>query len=86
MLRVTRLTDYATVVLTVLAARPDAVLSAPELAERSGLEPPTVAKVLKPLAAAGLLNPVLAGAAMALSSVSVVSNALLLGYWKPDQQ
>ena len=55
MLRVTRLTDYATVVLTVLAARPDAVLSAPELAERSGLEPPTVAKVLKPLAAAGLV-------------------------------
>jgi len=39
-----------------------------------------------PLAAAGLLNPVLAGAAMALSSVSVVSNALLLGYWKPDEQ
>ena len=37
-----------------------------------------------PLAAAGLLNPVIAGAAMALSSVSVVSNALLLGYWKPD--
>ena len=39
-----------------------------------------------PLAAAGLLNPVLAGAARALSSVSVVSNALLLGYWKPDDQ
>ena len=56
MLRVTRLTDYATVVLTVLAARPDAVLSAPELAERAGLEPPTVAKVLKPLAAAGLVS------------------------------
>ncbi|WP_338920826.1 heavy metal translocating P-type ATPase [Pseudomonas silesiensis] len=36
-----------------------------------------------PLAAAGLLNPVLAGAAMALSSVSVVSNALLLKTWKP---
>ena len=36
-----------------------------------------------PLAAAGLLSPVLAGAAMALSSVSVVSNALLLAYWKP---
>ena len=31
----------------------------------------------------GLLNPVLAGAAMALSSVSVVSNALLLKTWKP---
>jgi Cu+-exporting ATPase len=37
-----------------------------------------------PLAAFGVLNPVLAGAAMALSSVSVVSNALLLKTWKPD--
>jgi Cu+-exporting ATPase len=37
-----------------------------------------------PLAAAGFLNPVLAGAAMALSSVSVVSNALLLARWRPE--
>jgi Cu+-exporting ATPase len=36
-----------------------------------------------PLAAFGLLNPVIAGAAMALSSVSVISNALLLKRWKP---
>ncbi|OZY36831.1 copper-translocating P-type ATPase [Pseudomonas lundensis] len=36
-----------------------------------------------PLAAFGFLNPVLAGAAMAFSSVSVVSNALLLKFWKP---
>jgi Cu+-exporting ATPase len=35
-----------------------------------------------PLAALGLLSPVIAGAAMALSSVSVVSNALLLARWK----
>jgi len=36
-----------------------------------------------PLAAAGLLSPVVAGAAMALSSVSVVGNALLLKRWRP---
>ena len=36
-----------------------------------------------PLAAAGLLDPVLAGAAMALSSVSVVSNTLWLRRWAP---
>ena len=36
-----------------------------------------------PLAALGYLNPVVAGAAMAMSSVSVVSNALLLRRWHP---
>lgn len=56
MLRVTKLTDYATLVLTVLAARPGDVLSAPDLAEHAGLEAPTVAKVLKPLAQAGLVE------------------------------
>ena len=36
-----------------------------------------------PLAAFGLLNPVIAGAAMAMSSVSVISNSLLLKRWRP---
>ncbi len=35
-----------------------------------------------PLAALGYLSPVVAGAAMALSSVSVVGNALLLRTWR----
>ena len=56
MLRVTKLTDYATVVLTVLATRQGQVLSAAELAEHSGLEQPTVSKLLKPLAQAGLVE------------------------------
>ncbi|MDD5300527.1 MAG: heavy metal translocating P-type ATPase [Gallionella sp.] len=38
-----------------------------------------------PLAALGMLNPVIAGAAMAMSSVSVVSNALLLKRWKRQE-
>ena len=37
-----------------------------------------------PLAAAGYLSPTLAAAAMAMSSVSVVSNSLLLRRWRPD--
>ncbi len=38
-----------------------------------------------PLAALGFLNPVVAGAAMAMSSVSVVSNSLLLKRWRPGR-
>lgn len=37
-----------------------------------------------PLAAMGMLNPVIAGAAMAMSSVSVVSNSLLLKHWQAN--
>jgi Cu+-exporting ATPase len=38
-----------------------------------------------PAASLGYLNPVIAGAAMAMSSVSVVSNSLLLKRWKPER-
>lgn len=56
MLRVTKLTDYATVLLSALAESPIRVHSAAELAERSHLETTTVSKVLKPLAHAGLVS------------------------------
>jgi Cu+-exporting ATPase len=39
-----------------------------------------------PLAAAGFLSPVIAGAAMAFSSVSVVTNALTLKRWRPARR
>ncbi len=39
-----------------------------------------------PLAAAGFLSPLLAGSAMAFSSLSVVSNALLLKRWTPSNK
>lgn len=55
MLRVSKLTDYATVVMTCLAAAGDGVLSAQALAERARLEAPTVSKLLKQLAQAGLV-------------------------------
>jgi FeS assembly SUF system regulator len=55
MLRVSKLTDYATVVMTCLAAAGDGVLSAQVLAERARLEVPTVSKLLKQLAQAGLV-------------------------------
>ncbi|TSE25849.1 putative copper-importing P-type ATPase A [Tepidimonas sediminis] len=78
--------------ITLLRGDPRLVPAALDIAER------TVRKIRQnlfwafvynaagiPLAALGWLDPVLAGAAMAASSVSVVSNALLLTRWRPRQ-
>lgn len=56
MLRVSRLSDYAAAVMGCLASEPAQVLSAAEIAERAHLELPTVSKLLKRLAQAGLVE------------------------------
>jgi len=76
--------------ITLMRSDPRLVAEAIDLSRR------TVAKIRQnlfwafaynvvgiPLAALGLLSPVIAGAAMALSSVTVISNALLLQRWRP---
>ncbi|MDJ0698822.1 MAG: SUF system Fe-S cluster assembly regulator [Woeseiaceae bacterium] len=55
MLRISKLTDYGTVVLAELAAAPDAVCSAAEVAQATGIGLPTVSKLLKRLARAELV-------------------------------
>jgi Cu+-exporting ATPase len=75
--------------ITLMRGEPRLVAAALDISSR------TVAKIRQnlfwaffynvagiPLAALGYLNPVLAGGAMALSSVSVMANALLLKRWK----
>ncbi|MBP6534112.1 MAG: SUF system Fe-S cluster assembly regulator, partial [Arenimonas sp.] len=56
MLRVTKMTDYASMLLACLAQAPGKVHSASDLAEQARLELPTVSKVLKPLSRAGLIE------------------------------
>lgn len=56
MLRISRLADYASVVMTRLARHPGDVLSAVQIAEDTRLELPTVSKLLKQLAHAGLVE------------------------------
>ena len=76
--------------ITLMRGDPALVAAALDISDR------TVAKIRQnlfwafaynvagiPLAAMGYLNPVVAGAAMAMSSVSVMGNALLLKRWKP---
>lgn len=55
MLRMGKLTDYATVVLASLAQEPARCRAAAELAERTRLSRPTVSKVLKGLQRAGMV-------------------------------
>lgn len=57
MVRLSKLSDYAVVVLMQLATtRPGAVQTAPGIARITGVAEPTVAKVLKQLAQAGLVS------------------------------
>ncbi|TAL90880.1 MAG: SUF system Fe-S cluster assembly regulator [Rhodanobacter sp.] len=56
MLRVSRLTDYATVVMTCIAAHPVEVLSTAQIADETHLELPTVSKLLKTLGHAELVE------------------------------
>jgi Cu+-exporting ATPase len=76
--------------ITLLSGEPGRVMDAIDIARR------THAKIRQnlfwaliyntvglPLAALGLLSPVIAGTAMALSSLSVIGNALLLARWRP---
>lgn len=56
MLRVSRLADYASAVMTCLARHPDEVLPAAQIGEEIRLELPTVSKLLKRLARAGLVE------------------------------
>jgi len=56
MLRISRLADYATVLLAALAEQPDRVQTATALAEQTHIAAPTVSKLLKQLQRAKLVT------------------------------
>ncbi|HTC43452.1 MAG TPA: SUF system Fe-S cluster assembly regulator [Steroidobacteraceae bacterium] len=56
MLRISKLTDYATVVLAALAEQPEQLRTATALAGRTRIAAPTVSKLLKQLHRAGLVS------------------------------
>ena len=56
MFRMSRLTDYATVLLAALASEPERVQTAAALAGQTRIAPPTVSKLLKQLQRAGLVT------------------------------
>jgi FeS assembly SUF system regulator len=80
MLRISKLTDYATVILAHLAEADGSLRTAVDLAERTRIGVPTVSKVLKELQRAGLVvstrgshgGYVLARAATAISAADII--------------
>lgn len=56
MLRMSKLADYAALMLATMAERPDAHYTAPALAADTGISPPTVSKLLKTLGHAALVT------------------------------
>lgn len=58
MLRLSKMTDYGTVVMTALARQPDALRNASDIAEETRIAIPTVSKILKTLAHSGLVDSV----------------------------
>lgn len=56
MLRISKLTDYGTVILACLASNPEQLLTATEVAERTKVGLPTVSKLLKKLQRSGLVT------------------------------
>lgn len=56
MLRISKLTDYATMIMCYLAFDPTNILSATRLAKELHLTGPTVSKILKMLAEGGLVK------------------------------
>lgn len=58
MIRLSKLTDYASVLLAVMARQPDVLWTATQLSVHSNVPKPTCIKLLKQLAKQGLLNSI----------------------------
>lgn len=56
MLRISKMTDYAIVVLSLMARDGERTFAATEVAERTGISAPTVCKILKSLTRAGIVS------------------------------
>src|ERR1700704_586094 len=81
MLRMSRLTDYATVLLAALAGEPGRVQTAASLAEQTRIAAPTVCKLLKQLQRAGLVTSTrgLRGGYQLAPPAAQISAAAILG-------